>query len=199
MNALQLWATGDSITQGNGIEDSQKYVSKLRRRLVKDSVVKFNNAVGGYVISNVVADSTTHIEPFYVTGQNMILLPWVGTNDLNAGTAVTMVESDYETYCAARKSEGWIVGAYTILPRSQTGFPAGFEADRQAFNTWLRANYTTFSTVLIDVAADSRIGDAGDELNTTYYNADRVHLVEGGNEVVAEVVYNALKSAGYVS
>lgn len=53
----------------------------------------------------------------------------------------------------------------------------------------------TFADALADVAADTRIGDAGDELNTTYYHlTDRVHLNNAGYAVVAPIVKAAIDS-----
>ena len=82
------------------------------------------------------------------------------------------------------KAAGWKIVIGTCLPRT-TG-KAGFEADRIAINTWLRANYTTFADGLADVGGDATIGAPGANLNTTYYS-DGVHLTAAGYQIAAPI------------
>jgi hypothetical protein len=83
-----------------------------------------------------------------------------------------------------------------MLPRSDTAAPADFEAKRAAFNADLRQNWASHFAALVDVAADPRIGDAGDELDPAYYDADRVHLKAAGLAIVADLVQPTLASLG---
>ena len=83
-----------------------------------------------------------------------------------------------------------------MLPRSDTAAPADFEAKRTAFNADLRQTWASHFAALVDVAADPRIGDAGDELDPTYYDADRVHLKATGLAIVADLVQPTLASLG---
>jgi hypothetical protein len=48
----------------------------------------------------------------------------------------------------------------------------------------------------VDVAADARIGDAGDSDDPAYYAPDRVHLTPTGLAIVADLVQPALAAAG---
>jgi lysophospholipase L1-like esterase len=45
---------------------------------------------------------------------------------------------------------------------------------------------------LIDVGNNATIGQAGQSTNTTYYNADGLHLVTAGYAIVAGLVLAAL-------
>lgn len=113
-------------------------------------------------------------------------LIWAGTNDLAQGVSGATVYSRLETYCAARRAAGWDkIVVLTALPRSNTGCDPDHETLRQAFNSLVRANYASIADAIIDVAADGRIGDDGDELDTTYYDADKVHLNSTGQAVIA--------------
>ena len=46
------------------------------------------------------------------------------------------------------------------------------------------------------MGADATIGLAGSEMNTTYYDADRVHMTNAGYAVVAGLVQTAILSIG---
>jgi lysophospholipase L1-like esterase len=139
------------------------------------------------------ADAATRVDDFLPSGDHVCVC-FGGTNDRYNGTAIATVQNRFQTYCESRQASGWKVVAVTMLPRSDAGTPAGFETDRQTFNTWLRANYTNFADALADVAADTRIGDSGDELDSTYYSADQVHPKTAGYTVIAEIVGAAVLS-----
>ena len=117
---------------------------------------------------------------------------WAGTNDITlGGLSATIAYNALVTYCQARRAVGWKVIVLTMLPR-QENTDTTFEAKKVSFNANVVANWTTFADGLADVAADSRIGDAGDDADTTYYDPDRVHLNDTGYGVVAGIVKDAL-------
>lgn len=136
-----------------------------------------------------------HVGDF--TGTALVL--WAGTNDLFLGTPAAEVAASIADYCADRRAAGWgAVVVVTLLPRSGNGgaTPPGFEAARQAVNDAVRAGWEGWADALADVAADPRIGDAGDELDGTYYEqvggGARLHLNAAGEAVVARAVADAL-------
>jgi lysophospholipase L1-like esterase len=143
-------------------------------------------------VSDMNTDAASEIDPLYSAGyiKNVIVV-WGGTNDLFFSDSAATTYSRLQTYWAARRSAGWKVVATTILPRTEAGTPAGFETARQSVNTSIRGD-TSLYDALADVAADSRIGDAGDSDDTTYYNSDKVHLNTTGAGVVAGIVATAV-------
>lgn len=119
---------------------------------------------------------------------------WAGSNDLT-DEFVTPAESAAsifaltEDYCAARRAAGWQkLVVFTVLPRTYIGMPAGYEDCRQAFNTLMRADWSTIADALCDVAADERIGVYGAQFDTDYFLPDAVHINDGGHAVVAELL-----------
>lgn len=133
-----------------------------------------------------------------------MLIAWGGTNDLYFGASAATTYSRIVTYATARKAAGWRVIILSILPRSAGIPPPTFEADRQTVNAALLADFPTatahtnitrggaYADFLINIGADTTIGEAGDELNTTYY-ADRVHLTNAGYAIVADYVKKAIQ------
>jgi len=80
------------------------------------------------------------------------------------------------------QSNGFLVAAFTVIPRTQ--LVAGQETNRLQYNQWI----TTCGTpdYVIDVAA--RFTDP----NSSDYRADHVHLTDASWTAVAAMVQNAL-------
>lgn len=177
---------GDSQTNNPGTE---KWPEMIATEL---GTVKYSHtsvAQAGVTLQAITAIASTWVDVLLDSGQaRRVNAIWAGTNDLSGGTSGADVYAHLVSYCNARRAAGWNrIAVFTALPRSEVGIVPGHEARRQAFNTLVRANYTTFADGLVDVAADSRIGDDGDELDRTYYDSDRVHLVNAGQAVVTEL------------
>lgn len=196
-----VYCDGDSITAGMPDSNAgQSYPYQLLAEL-GTGYRTINAGVSSTTLDTMEGDAATRVDDFLPSGDHVCVC-FGGTNDLHGGTAVATVQTRYQTYCESRQTAGWKVVACTILPRSDAGTPVGFETDRQTFNTWLSSNWATFADALADLGADSRIGDAGDETDTTYYSADLVHLNATGYGVIAELVGAAVQSlfpAGSVS
>ncbi len=156
-----------------------------------------NFGVSGQTTPDMSADAATQTDPLYsASNTRNVVVGWEITNDLFFGASAADAYTNYVTYCQARQAVGWRVPAVTVLPRSEAGTPAGFEADRQTVNANIRANWRSFADSLADIASDSRIGPAGSQTNPTYYG-DLVHLTDAGYAIVAQYVAAAIQSAIY--
>lgn len=194
MASLYLVAEGDSLTSGFGASGFGVYPLQLALLYPPSRMVSVMNfgAVGD-TIAGLTAEAAAEVTPVYDSRKNPVLLVWIGTNDIYNGGTPAAVYADLVTYCAARRAAGYTrIVTFTLLPRSAAGTPAGFEADRLTFNANVRANYLTYADALADVALDARIGISGCELDTTYYNADKIHLNSTGYGVVAAIAKPAV-------
>ena len=115
-----------------------------------------------------------------------------GGGDFRAGASSADVYGALRTYCSERRAEGFRVVVLTVLPASD---PVTFEATRLAYDAMLRSSWQGFADGLVDVAADGRIGDAGDNLDRHFYQPDALHLTNAGNEVMASVASRAERPA----
>jgi lysophospholipase L1-like esterase len=184
----RLICDGNSLTFGTGSTGGNVYPNYLATSLGSTWQV-FNIGVQGQVTSSMVTNAPNQIDnvlgsPYF---SKDVIIAWEGTNSLNAGVDATTAYNSMVTYCLARKAAGAKVIVGTCLPRSSVGVPGDFNAQRATYNTLIRNNYQFFSDAILDVAADSRIGDDGDETNTTYYAGDNVHLNNTGYSVIAEL------------
>ena len=80
----------------------------------------------------------------------------------------------------------------TTITRADSFAGPVFEPHRQELNSLIRANWESFADLLIDVAADPRLGPLGAERNLAYFTPDRVHLNNTGYGLVAAIVRDRL-------
>jgi lysophospholipase L1-like esterase len=187
-----LVCEGDSISVAPDSGGPQSYPQRLLVALGASRWDMTNVATPGDTVQAMIGEASGQVDVLYdATRPKNVACFFGGTNDLYFGTSESTLQTYYSYWCTQRRSLGFTVVAFTILPRSNAGTPATFEADRQAFNAWLRANYHSFADKLADVAADPRIGSPGAEQNTTYF-ADLVHPTAAGAQVIADVVTGVL-------
>lgn len=189
-DAPRLVCVGDSITDGShgsqGIWPTEEYPSQLQ--LLRPDRFVINSGKWGAIIGTV-----WPVDPLF--SPNAQLVVFIGSNDVSGGSPADKIFKNLANYCQAQQKKGWKVYVCTLLPRS---FPNGKDAPtdfyerRNAVNTNIRARYKEFADGLIDLAADSRIGDDGDEKDLTYFLPDQVHPTAKGAEVLAELVNKGL-------
>lgn len=190
---------GDSLTSGTGSTGGNTYPVQAAA-LLTGPRFGVTIATAGHTLTNMIADLPGQIIPAITSGYPYVaVVVWGGTNDLYAGDEAATVMTRYSDLCTSIRAAGAdkiIVG--TVLPRSDVGVAAGFETQRQSFNTTLRSTYSNFADALADVAANTTIGDAGDELNITYYNVDQVHMTNTGYGLVASIFAASLTALGII-
>jgi lysophospholipase L1-like esterase len=194
MAQLHIVCEGDSLTVGLNLAATSRSTYPFQLALLYTDnrmVAVYNDAVSAQTIDDM--DAQTSVTATYDSRKgNQVLVVWAGTNDIYFGATGAATYALLAAYCAARRAVGFKVVVLTCLPRSNAGTPAGFNTDRATLNTSIRANWATFADALADVAADSRIGDDGDELDTTYFDADKVHMNATGYGVIASIVKTAI-------
>lgn len=155
-----------------------------------------NFGVGAQTTLMMIADAGSQIDPLAATTPRKILCAWEIRNALFYNTnTVTECYQQMTNYCAARKAAGWKVVILTLLPASGAGYPGTFLADRNTINVLINANAIAhgWADAVADIAADSRIGDDGDELDLTYY-PDGTHMTSAGYAIVAGIVAAAVRT-----
>lgn len=188
---------GDSLTFGEDASTpSKNYPSQTIAFL---GGLEFENkGLSAQKVGEIVTRGPTAVDylwPFY-SGRTKVYCLWAGTNDISNNLETGLATYTYfKTRCQDVLAAGAnYVIALTCLPRA-SGNP-GFETQRQLFNGYLRNLPNEVSgVVLVDIAADSRIGDAGDNMDATYYNSnDHTHLNDTGYAIVATAVASAISA-----
>lgn len=187
----QIIFDGDSLTTGYACLNHRNLPGQAWGIL--GSSWKFYNVAGaGQTLADMQSNAAAEIDPLYSAGLSKnIVVCWEGLLDVYYGADVATTLTRMETYCAARQAAGWQVVVLTCLPSNYIS-----EADRTALNTGIRNNYAGWADALADIAADNRIGDAGDNTDATYYNnsdASRTHLTAAGFAIVASITAAAIQ------
>lgn len=171
---------------GNSLTNGGLGVGSYPYQCITPTYFKYNLGVSGLTTQGMIDSLELVQNAFKKNAKKRIIVFWGGSNDLNISTSVSDLQSNIESYCLVRKSEGYKVIILNLLPRQSIN--ANYETQRQTVNSWLAANYLRFSDGLADVAGNSNIGDEGDNENLTYYDADQVHPNNVGYGIVADIV-----------
>ena len=187
---------GDSLTAGTGSTAGQTYPVQMIAAL-GSSYEALNDGTGGHTVVNMLAGAAALDEYIAVTRPRVYYVGWGGTNDIyTSGTDAGALFANYVALLRGRRVSGAKVVACTLLPRTNTSTPSYQERQRLAFNAMVRSQWRTFADALADMGADATIGLAGSEMNGTYYDTDRVHMVNAGYAIVAGLVTAAIQSIG---
>lgn len=187
---------GDSITAGNSTSSPNYFAYvKMTTRALDPMPHIYNYAGGGQQLQNKITSYSATGGAQDVIGAysgTRILLMSCGTNDFNVGLRTDVqLEADVQNYAGQVRADGGLIIVSTVLPA--TGFDAGREAYRVAYNTWLRANWASFADGLCDFAADPIMGAANAEDNATLY-PDGLHPSRLGHTYLAPIAAAAIEA-----
>lgn len=159
-------ADGDSLTSGFG--EISPYTSEMTLNLVWQ---KFNVAIAGETLANMLANAPTVVDPKFKTGFKNVVVIWGGDNDFTInGQTASQVYTTMTSYVAARHAVGWQVVVATTLSRSPSTFDAAFKVP---YNTLILAN-TAGADGVVDFSG-TPLGCNGCYTNLTYYQSDQIH------------------------
>lgn len=181
---------GDSLTQASlNTTMYDSYPAQVMRNRSLNAITAYNLGVSSQTVASMITNGASEVDSKFVSGYTNIYGFWGGTNDLVLGASAATVCARIATWDSDRQSAGanGVIG--TILPRSDVSAPVDFESNRLTVNDYIRS---TFAGRVADVAGDSRIGDAGDELDTTYYLTDKVHLNDTGLAIAGSIFSTAV-------
>lgn len=193
--AVVVW-DGGSIIDGHGADPGSEFSTQTLAVLphVCESYV---SSTGGAKIADMLAEAPVEVDARYRANADLDLcVVLAGGGDFRLGLTAADVYQSLKTYCSARREAGFRVVVLSVLPRAA---PGSFEASRIAYNAMLRDTWAEFADGFADIAADPRIGDAGDELDQQFYRPDALHLTNAGNAVMAGVAASALEEQPWLS
>lgn len=195
LNNAVIVFDGNSLTAGQGASAGMDYPNQMLDLLDGYGVTgieSHNVGVSAQTTSDMASDAASQVDTLINGGVENILFAWEIGNDIYFNGDVSAAETRWTNYCNARKAAGWTVICINLMPRNQTSSfgddVTTFNSKLSSANTWLAANYSSFSDALVDVRSDSRLNDY---TNTTYFS-DGTHLTNAGYGVVAELCLSVL-------
>jgi lysophospholipase L1-like esterase len=190
-------AEGDSLTSG-GSTKSYPLVFGPNSNPAAFGIIK---AVSGSTLASMTARVSAVDDLLENTTIDGVASFFIGTNSLydytgasDAAAAANFL-TDLAAVCDARRALGKKVVVCTILPRTDAFITApqlaAHEARRQIVNAAIVADWTgVHCDAVADFGGDALIGVEGASDDTTYYEADKLHLKAAGH-VQAETLWRA--------
>lgn len=179
---------GNSLTYGYPLTGIDSYPHKLIHAMTtRPEWVNFSLA--GQTTTEMAADFDAQVAPMFSTSRSsQILVAWeIGNDIVVGGVDPTVAHTNFKNYCLHARSSlppNTKIVVINLTPRTT----AGFNEARATVNSLMAAQWATYADALVDVAANEFIGPDGAEDNTTYYNADKIHLTAAGYQIVADLV-----------
>lgn len=187
---------GGSIIAGHGADPGYEFPVQTLA-VVPKACQSLVSSTGSAKIADMLADAPFEVDVHYNPYADLnVCVVLAGGGDFRLGASAASIYSSLRSYCEQRRAVGFRVVVLSVLPSNR---PQTFEATRLAYNTMLRAQWPKFADGLVDVAADPRIGDFGDELDTQFYLTDQLHLTNAGNAVMAAVAAPVLRGMPWFS
>lgn len=186
---------GDSIT--NGTNATSPYPEQAMA-LIGGDWAYGNFGIDGQQLSvmNTRYTAGTTFKHYYNLqgGKNIVVL-YGGSNDMAGGVGNQSAATAYSrlgTYAAELRAAGWKVVVVTALARTDANAGGSFETRRQAFNTSVRAGWSTFADALVDLSTDVRLDDGTGTLPVAVDSGDLVHPNNTGLGYIAALVQPAV-------
>lgn len=170
---------GDSIGVGLGANDW----AAIKHLGLPPGIEVHNVSVSGQWMLTGLGQREVDLFPKRDKEHTSVLLIQQGTNDLFGGSSARHLHDNVlKPFVALSKAAGFYVAVDTVLPRSDEGWKANpeFERQRLEYNDLVRAN-TVGADTIIDIAADPKLGDRGDPATSGLF-ADGVHPNQAGQE-----------------
>jgi lysophospholipase L1-like esterase len=183
---------GDSLTVGFGATGSplQSYGQQL---LDTSDYIPYVVATSGDRVDQVTTAlngaNNTNYSPRY-TGDTVknATVALCGINDLAQGASIATLQTRLSALWAQQRAAGFKVVACTLTGCINTG--SVVQQDLIDINAWIRTQTASYDA-LADLGASPFIG-LGQQLNTTYFSVDGVHLNSTGYGVLASLDKAAL-------
>lgn len=181
---LNLVCAGNSLTAGDGSTGGANgWPTQIAALLPVGTQIK-NAGHSGWQTSQLVSVFSSEVTPEYRPASRNVLVAWEVGNSMYYGASPRSAVDQFWAYCDTARASGYQeVYAPTLTYRQNL-----VAADVATANGYLRAEWASHVTKLVDVGADPRLS----AYSSTYFYSDQIHLNDAGYGVVASLVKSAL-------
>lgn len=182
------WIGASNLLTGSGATDH------LAARLCLAATAKYTRAyllATGSLTSPLLRQRVERQLKYLFAGRSgrKVVAIYVGGNDFTASFS----DANIALYKGYLRTAALAAGADVVVEGTQLPRTGADDTARATYNTALRAAASA-TVVVADLAADTTIGENGDNANATYYS-DGIHLTDAGQEVAAGVWGPAIDGA----
>lgn len=197
----QIVAHGDSITLG-ATAGTPSYVEPFGLLAATLLGTEWGAAEygtsGATIAANQLTNSGVVVDAYDSNLEQNVAVHYIGTNDLYGSgadvgtmTPLATMQTNIATLCQQSKDAGFYTIACTLASIGSTSYDATIESQRQAYNTWMQANYTTFADALLDIGANATLGAPNACNNTTYF-VSKIHWTAAAHALVGQMLADLL-------
>lgn len=178
-NSLMNWSINHGVING-------RYVSQGIYNSVRSgrTIAVIDYGTSSQNQQEINAAMSTRLTPYLKYGD--VVFIWEGTNDMytNAVSGTTAY-ANLTTYINNIRSAvaGVKIIVATVIARDYVSDRADLMTDIATYNTLIRSN-SAGADAICDLAALSQFDARADCTNTTYYFSDKLHIVQGGQDLV---------------
>lgn len=170
---------GDSLSAGTG---GHPWITDLTTNLIARNVhygTLKHVATAGDKLTNAVLNVQSEVLDLYASpsvGSNNTAIVWLLTNDIAAGYDTNFMKADFTNMCNAIKTNGIKVHWVTSIGRTNAvGWTLTMQTNLLAMNHYITNTVGTWATSVYDAYRDFP-----DDTDTTWFDADGVHLNDAG-------------------
>lgn len=183
---------GESTTLGPYVSAGDTYPDRLQTALGSSDWIVKNSGVGGVRWDEIDAEAPFSCDYYRSNQSASYLLVFAVANDAHQDKTFAQIQSEFQSYIANRLAAGWQKSHIILATAPPYGnYTAPQTAVKDAFNTWLKANATTYGAECVDLEAITLL----DPNDSTYYQGDKAHLTAAGNQLIADAMFAALSRA----
>jgi hypothetical protein len=192
------------IFQGNSLFDTNvnhtinglKYVTLGIYDVIRaiEAINFFDYSISGQDQTQINALIATKITPMVTPGDIVVI--WEGTNDLahDNGLSGAGAYANLVTFCNAVQALGGKLIVCTAIARDNAIDAADLMDRIDDYNILIRANQSTICDALCDLGGNAVFDTRADASNLTYYTADKLHLAQGGQDLVISLVSTSIQT-----
>lgn len=194
-NNRQIIFDGNSLTNIDASLNTFKYYLPIKLfydlRTAGKIFAGQHYGISGKRTSQLIADFPTKIAPFLRKGDIVIL--WEITNDVGQAIGSQQAYNNLVTYSGLVRDKGAKIVVVNFIARDSVGDYVNLNADGFGVNALLAADTTNFDGK-VDVGSLPQFDAKSDCANTTYYNADKVHLTNTGYDLISAQIQTVIQS-----
>lgn len=191
-SAPQIIVLGDSLAYGFGVEAGAQYITQAAQSLSMPTRY-YNLGLTGYSTTEAQTALTAALLALPGPTIRIVILGYL-VNDILAGRSAATILANLAAIAATVKGQG----ATKVIANTGSdvdSFTAGEDAVKADVNAGIVAGLTNVDFVC-DIGASAELGAAGASLNTTYFQADKVHWKAAGDTVAAALEKTQINNCG---
>lgn len=188
---------GGTTNGGDGTTGGQTLLGQTFALLgltVNTDITAYNDGFFGQPLSTLLTTQTVYSR-YTMLAPKRVCLFWITSNDLANGDSAATVLTRAETEARRLVATGYTVLILPVLPRTSAN--PNYETSRATVNAGLASGAAGWDCTYVDIfAGDAAVlNNPAVISNTTYYQADQIHLTAASYALIAANVAPALAAA----